>query len=195
MARTRGTYVIRRAEQLAALGSPVRWAIGESLSVHGPSSVGELADRLDRVPESLYYHVRALVDVGLVLVDHRRKATRRSEAVYRLVAPRLVLDPLQRSAKYIEALAETCATLLRQTERSYRAAVAKGGITLSGPRRNLMGRRATVRLSRKGLSELNRALESVYDVLDRYKDAQSGDLHSLTMVLALQSEAKARQAG
>ena len=46
MARRGGTYVIRRADQLAALGSPVRWAVAESLSVYGPSSVGQQQDTL-----------------------------------------------------------------------------------------------------------------------------------------------------
>jgi predicted transcriptional regulator len=182
MARRSRRYVIRRADQLAALGSPVRWAIAESLSVHGPSSVGELAERLGRAPESLYYHIRALSRVGLVLLDHKRKAARRSEAVYRLVAPRLVVESKQRSAKYAEALADTCATLLRQTERSYRAAAARSGLKVAGAARNVMVRRVTMRLNRKGLLAVNRALADLMVVLDKYKDAKPGDPHAITLV-------------
>ena len=175
--------MIRRADQLSALGSPVRWAVTECLSVHGPSSVRELAARLGRLAESLYYHVRLLVKVGLVVVDHERKAARRSEAVYRLVAPRLMVDPKRRSAEFLSALAGTCATLLRQTEREHRAAVGRGGLALAGSGRNIMVRRGTVRLNRAGLAALNRALDGVLGVLEKHRDTRAGDPYAVTLVL------------
>ena len=72
MPRQRQTLVIRRAEQLASLSSPVRSRIVESLSVHGPSSVREIAERLGRLPESLYYHLRPLVEVGIVVLKEKQ---------------------------------------------------------------------------------------------------------------------------
>ena len=183
MATPRKTFVIRRAEQLAALSSPVRCRIVESLSVHGPSSVREIASRVDRLPESLYYHVRALVDVGIVLQRGKRKVGRRSEAVYRLVAPRLVIDPKQRSRAYLEALTGTCAAVLRLAERNYRTSVDRGGFTLSGAKRSLLVRRCTARLDRAGLTELNQLLDRVADLLEEHEDSKSSDTYALTIVL------------
>ena len=183
MAKRIPRYVIRRADQLAALGSPVRWAIAESLSVHGASSVRELADRVNRPPEALYYHIRELVRVGLVLLDHQRPGKRRPEAVYRLAAPRLVVDRKQRSPAYLQALADSCATLLRLTERNYRAAVDRGEFVLAGPSRNLMVRRHTVRLSREGLAWLNESLSQLAKGLDERKHNAKDDAYGLTIVL------------
>lgn len=184
MPRRRQTLVIRRAEQLAALGSPVRSRIVESLSVHGPSSVREIADRLGRLPESLYYHLRTLVEVGIVILKEKRIVRRRAEAVYQLAAHRLVIDPKQRSDEYMEALAGTCSAVLRLAERNYRAAVNQGGFALDGPQRSLMVRHYTLRLSRAGLAQLNRLLDRVAEMYDGQDGAKVGDPYFVTIVLS-----------
>ena len=178
------TLVIRRAAQLAALSSPVRARIVESLSLHGPSSVREIADRLGRLPESLYYHLRPLVEVGIVVLKEKRKVRRRTEAVYQLAAPRLVIDPKQRSDEYLEALAGTCSALLRLAERNYRATVNQGGFSLEGPQRSLMVRHYTLRLSRAGLAELNRLLDRVAGMYGWQEGAKEGNPYSVTIVLS-----------
>ncbi|NIM48343.1 MAG: helix-turn-helix domain-containing protein, partial [Gemmatimonadales bacterium] len=58
----------------------------------GRCSVGEVADRLERKPESLYYHVKALREAGLVRRVGNRPGERRSETLYQAVAPEIVLD-------------------------------------------------------------------------------------------------------
>ena len=184
MARTPKTFVLRRPEQLAALASPVRSRIIESLAVDGPSSVRQIAIRMGREPEALYYHIRALVDVGLVVLEGKRKVGRRAEAVYRIIATRLVLDTKQRSKAYIDAMAGTCSAMLRLAERSYRAAIDRGGFTLDGPQRSLMVRRHATRLDRAGLAQLNRRLDRVAELFDGQDEAKGGDSHALTIVLS-----------
>jgi DNA-binding transcriptional ArsR family regulator len=183
MAAQRKTFVMREARQLAALGSPVRCQIVDFLTAHGPSSVRELAARMGRVPESLYYHVRALADVGLVVVDAKRKVNRRTETVYRLIAPRLVIDRKQRSPAYLEALAGTCAALLRLTERNYRAALKRGGLTLEGPGRGLLVRRGTGSLTQRQLGQLNRLLDRAVDLFGTKRVTETDGNYALTIVL------------
>jgi DNA-binding transcriptional ArsR family regulator len=180
MARGPSKFVIRRAEQLVALASPVRCRIVDALSASGPSSVRQIAARLGRKPESLYYHIRALVDVGLVVSREKRRVGRRAEAVYQLVAPRLIIDPKQRTAAYADALAGTCAALLRLTARNYRAAIDRGDFVLDGARRNLMVRRCIARLDRAGLARLNRYLEGIGDLAEK---REAGQTIALTVVL------------
>ena len=177
------TYVIRRVEQLAALSSPARCRIAETLSAYGPSSVREIAARIDRVPESLYYHVRALEKVGLVVLDGRRKAGRRQEAVYRLVAPRLVADRKQRSIAYKDALARSCDAFMRLASRDHRAAIDRGFLALDGPRRNLSVRRRTARLSPTDLARLNRLIDRAFDLLEKRDQTDGGERCGLTVVL------------
>ena len=183
MVRRRSRFVIRRAEQLVALASPVRCRIVDTLSAGGPSSVRQIAARLGRKPESLYYHIRALVDVGLVISKGKRRVGRRAEAVYQLVAPRLIIDPRQRTTAYADALAETCATLLRLTARNYRATIDRGDFVLDGARRNLMVRRYIARLDRAGLARLNRHLDGIAALSEDHKDARAAETFGLTLVL------------
>lgn len=183
MGARRKTFVIRRADQLTALSSPARCRIVDSLSAHGPSSIREIAARIDRIPESLYYHVRALEKVDLVVLEERRKANRREEAVYRLVAPRLVVDRKQRSPAYKEALARSCDAFLRLAARDHRAAVERGSLALHGTRRNLAVRRCTARLSENDLGRLNRLIDQAFDLLEKRDRPQRDERYGLTVVL------------
>jgi DNA-binding transcriptional ArsR family regulator len=180
----RKKLVIRKAEQLAAIASPVRARIVQSLSLHGPSSVREIAARLGRVPESLYYHLHHLVEVGIVELKEKRKVRRRMEAMYQLAAPRLVIDPKQRSDEFTDALAGACSAVLRLAERNYRAAVNHGGLTLEGPRRNLMVRHHLLRLDRAGLAQLNRLLDRVAEMYDGPDEVKGNAPYSVTVVLS-----------
>ncbi len=184
MSTRRKTYVLRRPEQLGALGSPVRCRIAEALSAHGPSTVRQLAARLERKPESLYYHVQALIDVGLVVHHSNRKVNRRSEAVYRLIAPRLIVDRKQTSRAYKEAICRSCDTLLRLAGRDHHAGVERGDLTLEGPLRSLMIRRCSSRLTKGGLAKVNRLLDRVVALFAEQDDAESSDTYAVTMVLS-----------
>ena len=188
MAKPPKTFVLSRPEQLTALASPVRSRIIESLAVAGPSSVRQIATRLGRAPEALYYHIRWLIDVGLVVLEGKRKVGRRAEAVYRIIATRLVLDTKQRSKAYIEAMAATCSAMLRLAERNYQAAVDRGGFALEGPKRTLMVRRYTPHLDRVGLAQLNRLLDRVAQMYDGQFEANSGDHYAVTIVLSQLSD-------
>ena len=184
MAKTRKTLVLRRPEQLAALASPVRSRIIEALAVDGPSSVRQIAARLDRAPEALYYHIRGLVDVGLVVLEGKRKVGRRAEAIYRRIATRFILDTKQRSKTYIDAMAGTCSAMLRLAERNYRASVDRGGFALDGPERSLMVRRYAMRLDRAGLAQLNRRLDHVAELHEGQAASRGGDPYAVTIVLS-----------
>ncbi|UCE61655.1 MAG: helix-turn-helix transcriptional regulator [Phycisphaerales bacterium] len=183
MAKRDKVYVMRQAEQLAALSTPIRWQIVETLSVHGPSSVRQLAEHLDRKPEPLYYHVRALLSVGLVLVDSKRKANRRAEAVYRLVASHVMVDRKQRSRAYREALCRSCESFLRLAAREHRAAVERGDLAGEADLRSLMIRRHTGHLTRDGLRRLNRLLAQMEELLDKSESVRSSETYALTVVL------------
>ena len=166
---------------MAALASPVRWQIADALATHGPSSIREIAARLGRSAAGLYYHVNALVEVGVVVLVGARPTERRAEAVYRLVAPRLVVDRQQRSSAYTEALLRTCGAMLRLTERNHRAAVQAGAFVLEGPQRTLAVRRLTGKLNRERLRRVNRLLDELAGLFGE-PDAK-GEGCALTVVL------------
>ncbi len=184
MAQGRKTFVLRRPDQVAALASPVRCQIVDCLTVHGPSSVREVAARMSRTPESLYYHVKALVAAGLVLLQSTRKVNRRREAVYKVVAPRLIADRKKRSLAYKEALARTGEVFLRLAAREHRAAVECGDVPVEGPRRVLSLRRHSARLTPASLERLNRHLDHIFDLLDKCDDPKADGTFAVTVALS-----------
>jgi DNA-binding transcriptional ArsR family regulator len=84
-------YVIRSKRQMRALAAPTRQEILDILPRMGTVSVAELAAALGRPADSLYYHLRILKNVGLVLSDGYRALNGRREALFRAVAPELSL--------------------------------------------------------------------------------------------------------
>ena len=80
------------ADRMAVLGDPMRRAIFEILA-EGPSSVGEIAERLPVTRPAVSQHLRALSDVGLV--THESVGTRH---LYRIEPDRVaeVRDYLDR---------------------------------------------------------------------------------------------------
>jgi len=174
---------MRRASQLAALGTPIRWEIAETLSLCGPSSVRELAERMGRKPASLYYHVQALLCVGLVVMDSTRRVSRRWEVVYRLVAPHLAIDRKRPSPAYKEALCRSCEAFLRLAAREHRVAVERGDLETEGDLHGLMVRRHTGRLGRGDLKKLNRLLAQVEGLFDKQRGGDQGGTYAVTCVI------------
>lgn len=184
MASRKKTLVLSRADQLEAVASPIRCQVVDELSVHGPSSVRKIAASMKRSPESLYYHIKMLVDVGIVVQDRTRQTGRRVEAVYRLVAPKLRIDSKKRSKEYTDALARACSALVRLAERNYRAALKRGGFVLEGRQRNLAVRQYNLRLDRRGLAEVNALLDRLTKLKGQQDDATSGETYAVTLVLS-----------
>lgn len=59
-------FLVSTVEQMEALASPVRHQIHLTMEMLGACSVNELVERMGRVPETLYYHVRRLETVGIL---------------------------------------------------------------------------------------------------------------------------------
>lgn len=182
-ARATGTYRVTRREQLEALASPVRIAIVDVFHARGKCAISEIAAALDVTPNSLYYHVKMLTDVGLLIEDSVRKGKRRDETVYRLVRPRIELVYDAAVDGSAETLARFAASIMRMTERDARAALERGDVVDDGPHRNYHVGRGKVRLTPKGLERLNKIIGQMEDLLHREGRKKQGDIYSLTMAL------------
>src|SRR3954463_6659873 len=58
---------IADARQIRALASPIRQDILDAVTAIGPCSVAQLAVALGKPADGLYYHIRRLLDVGLLM--------------------------------------------------------------------------------------------------------------------------------
>jgi DNA-binding transcriptional ArsR family regulator len=88
------TLTIDRPEQLKALGHPLRLRVLEELGTHTESLTNrELAQRLGVDPGHLHFHVRMLLNAGLIELaerDRGREKPYRAVARHVRVAPELI---------------------------------------------------------------------------------------------------------
>jgi DNA-binding transcriptional ArsR family regulator len=184
MTQPRKRYVLSTALELEAVVSPVRHHVLRALSMLGTCSVKELAQQLGRSPESLYYHLRALQDAGLVIERGERVVQGRSEALYATIAQRLVTDPKQTSPDYIDAFKDSAAALLRLADRQVGTALEHQKESGSTRPISLRIQQVQARLSPKSQRELARRLDDVLQFLYEADDAEQPDRVVVTLVSA-----------
>lgn len=171
-------YVVSRSDQLAALASPARQEIVDVLSRMGTVSAAEIAGALGRPADGLYYHLRTLTRAGLVVTAGKRVRAAREEALYRTVAPEVMLRHEAGTARRVGAIV---GAMLRLGARDFRRASAAGGARTSGPRRELWALRATGWVVPAGLTEVNRRMRALRDSV--FKPPGRGRLYGITILL------------
>lgn len=177
-------YAIRRRDQLAALESAVRQEIIDTVQAAGPRSAAEISALLGRPADALYYHIRRLAQVGLLVEHARRRTERRYEVVYDLVGHPLVLEyPAGRDHGH-HPLSRLVRAMLRTAERDFRAAIGADGAAADGAERNLWAGRRHAWLSRSDLARVNRLLDQLVRIMTEARNPASGQLCTLTLVLA-----------
>jgi predicted ArsR family transcriptional regulator len=180
----RPPYPITDPRQIAALGSPARQEVVDGLQALGPSSIAELGASLGRAPDSLYYHVRALEKVGLVVRAGTRTAGPRPEALYD-VPGKLALDHEPGSRRERDSLARLVASALRIGERDFRRALAEGRARhRRGPQRNAWGGRMKGWLTPEELAEARTHLAALSELFARGQRRRGAELAAFSFVLA-----------
>lgn len=195
--RDREIMILTPEQQEAITQSPARLEVIDAMSDIAPCSIAELAGELGRTPQSLYYHVQIMVDVGLLRQSGTRKSGKRDEALYDMVCEHFRLvggdDPTEHK---LRTLLRFNSTLMRLTERNYRDAMTKGLSRRVGRRENVYLRRQRGRLTDKELSRLYDLLEQMGALLSAHSTSgrksraaastASGDAaHSYALTVAL----------
>jgi len=181
MSKARANYTIRSRHQMRALAAPTRQEIVDVLPGMGTVSVAELAKALGRPADSLYYHLRALKKVGLVLGAGSRIRNGRPEALFRAVAPQMTLRYESGKDGNAAEINPIIASMMRIGTRDFRRAFHAGKAVVSGPHRELWALRNTGWLSRKQIAQVNRCIEKIRAILARTK--RNGRLHAVTVLL------------
>lgn len=191
----RPLFRIQDARLVEALVSPARQEVVDALQAFGPCSIAALAESLGRAPDSLYYHVRKLKRVGLVVQRGSRGAGVRAEVLYD-VPGRLALDFEPATPRERKSLVKLVGAILRMAERDLRAALDAGrAIYRRTSRRNAWGARMKGWISREELAEVREHLEAVVRILSDGRKRPRAGLHAVTFVLApLAPSARARPA-
>lgn len=137
-------YLIETLPQLRALRSPARQEVLDAVQAAGPCSIAELGSLLGRAPDSLYYHVKSLLRLGLLTEtpSGRPRPATLLDVPGRPMRIRYRPDPASR-----RALQAAVASMLRLTARDFTGGLQSPLATTEGPARNLWAARVKGRLT------------------------------------------------
>jgi DNA-binding transcriptional ArsR family regulator len=181
MSGLKHNYIIRSKRQMRALAASTRQEIVDVLSRMGTVSVAELGTALARPADSLYYHLRILQRVGLVLSAGSRRLAGRREALFRAVAPELSLCyQLGRKGNGREVSA-IIASMLRLGIRDFSESFETAAAAVSGPNRELWALRETGWLAQDQIAEVNRHIQRLRQIMATPE--RNGRLYAVTVVL------------
>ena len=149
--------LIDNPRQIAALASPARQEVVDAAVASGAFTIAQLARRLGRPADALYFHVRHLERVGLLRRVGERGNGRERAAVYDLPGRPVSLRygaPALRSRR----VGPVVDGILRLARRDVRRALGRPDTVVEGPARDLWGARARGWLDRRELERANRLL-------------------------------------
>jgi DNA-binding transcriptional ArsR family regulator len=175
-------YLIRKPSQIRALSAAARQEVIDVLASVGTVSVAELAATLGRPADALYFHLRALMKVGLVRQDGYRKGRgARKEALFRAVAPELRLHYEPNDELNRKGVTAIVSSMLRLGIRDFQRAFERGDVIVSGSERELWALRTTGRMSLDQIAGINRGIQDLKLKISRPQ--QGGRLYGLTILL------------
>jgi predicted transcriptional regulator len=171
---------IAQPAQIRALESPMRQEIVDAITAIGPCSITELSEHLGRAADSLYFHVKKLVKVGLVREIDQVQLGRHVWARFAMAgrSARIKYDPAQ-----LKSIRRIVAGALRLSLREFDQGLAQDGVRLHGERRNVWGGRIKGWLGGDDVAEVNRLLELLIQVFHRHGPGRGRQVHSLAWVL------------
>jgi len=175
---------IRTAEQFRALSAPATFEVFEALHGGGPATAAELGPRLGRKANSLHYHVKKLLRLGLVVQVDARRSGARTEAVYDVTAEHFQGPTIQKNLRMRKATTDAVAAILRLANRNFaNASDRPGTLRDTGAARNILAERKKAWLGKRELAEANKHLDALARIFADNHDNQRGALCALTMVL------------
>src|ERR1043166_3387722 len=101
--------------QLKCLGSLATSEVFAALRGARPSSATELGRLLHKSPATILYHIKALVEVGLVVQVGTRATARKPEALYQAIEEPLRLPTVEKAPHLAEVTRKSVLAALRST--------------------------------------------------------------------------------
>lgn len=157
-------YLVKSHKQLLALASPGREDITDAVAILGPCGVTELAKFLGRSRHSLYYHIRALRDCGLLIETRVQGNGVKPTAHYDLPGRPILVRYDLGSPKSRRAVIAVGRARFRAGQRGFVRGCSSDNAVVEGPRRNLWVAHWKGWLTVDELEKVNRLLHELVDV-------------------------------
>lgn len=158
--------------QLECLSSPKRSDILSVMRSRNSVSVKEIALELGESPETVHYHMKALLGAGIVRVVGEQLAGRRFERLFDRSAETYRFDPESNDPEYRRLIRKTVSRIVKVSESEYLScseAADHDPAFLGGA----LARRFNARLTPKAIDELRHRFAAVLDWA-REQDDENG---------------------
>lgn len=179
-------FLIETPAAVRALCSPIRQEIVDAVVAAGPCTIAALGRHLGRAPDSLYFHVRRLLAVGLLVEREAERHGRHVSAVYDVPGRPIRIAYEGRLAKPAgrRSINSVVQGAIRLGARDFARAVERGHGKASGPGRDLWGGRAKGWVGEAELAELCELVERASKILHGGRPGKGRKAVSFTFVLA-----------
>lgn len=169
--------------EVVLLSSPLRLEIVNCLEASDSMTTSEIASELGVPSDGLYYHLRILVEGGLVEKRTQRIHGKRTAVFRSLLAGRKIRYDT-REPDNSEALRGFVGTVLRVAERDFAKALDSGLAEEEGDARDLWIARLRAWLTRDDRIRLNRLLEEIAELFERPRRPEADKLVTLSYMVA-----------
>lgn len=176
-----GEFIVRTPAEWRLVGSATWVDIYCALGRGGALTAHEIAARVGRTRQNIYFHLKKLEAVGLVKVVELRPAVRRPEAVYSLVTRRVRLDPPAARSASGGAFSSTYAKLFRATSREFSAAAKSGRLARDGEAREWTVAKGVARLTPAQRRRVRQLMLQIGEIYDEARDATTGEVWTVLL--------------
>ena len=184
-AKRKKVFPIKTAEQLRLVSSPAAMEIVQALRQNGSASVTELGPKIGRKSNSLHYHVRKLVQSGMLQKTGTRLSGARTESIYDVSADRFAGKDLHKNSKLRKLTNEGVRSLTRLASRNFvNASERPDYIVGTGKHRNIFAHRMSARLTKSQLTEVNGCIDRIEEIFAANAGSEKGGMFALTLVMA-----------
>ncbi|MEQ8770486.1 MAG: helix-turn-helix domain-containing protein [Phycisphaerales bacterium] len=183
-ARAGSPTFISTPDEWQAVTSAARMELLEALISLGESTAAELGFALDRAPDGLYHHLRALVAAGLVEQGERHEPGRRPEATFAVTGDDLRFDVDPATGKNVEPMVKVGQVQLRRAARYFADAMRSGDAEGDGPNRNLRLWVDLVWLNDAERERANELFGELHDLFESSRKRRHGTLHACTFAMS-----------
>lgn len=182
-AKTHPTLLVEDPRRLAALASPLRQEIIDAAEAAGPCSIADLARWIGRPADRLYFHIRRLLRVGLLIEAGQRREGRHVATLYALPARHLRLAYRPERPANLRALTSITDGALRLASRDFRRTLATGRAVVEGPDRDTWGGRLKGWITPAEQRRINALMLDIQRILRRARPRPGTRCAAFTFVL------------
>lgn len=175
--------LLRDAAQIEMLASPVRAELLLTLANQGAMSAQQVATHLGRDARSLHYHLRKLVDAGLIRQCGKQSVGPRSEALFEAVATQFRVDRSATSPTIRAAMLKSVRTGLRLAEREYEAGLGDSAYATGDRREQLEFMQQDVRLPKAQIKAVRQLLDEARRLAREHHNPDRGEWVTFTTVI------------